>query len=132
MYYHGRSKSRPYHGKHIYITSSLGYAALYTDSGYAFEVELTFSLDKVFSLQNSSHIELIKNQFGPSILDKLDLSGELDWSEMNYLSDSKFDTAEEWLQQLGFKAIRLKERTNVESIYVFNNEDVVLGNKVSI
>jgi hypothetical protein len=131
-YYHGRSNQRPFTGKYIYLTSSLEYASLYSDSGFVFEVEVPFSMDLIFSIQNKDHASLLRKEFGISIWEKINSSGEIDWSELGYLCNNNFESGEDWLLSLGFKGMKLKERSNVDSLYIFDQSDVILGNKVPV
>lgn len=132
MYYHGRGNSRPYYGNQIFITNNLNYASIYTNLGYVFEIELNFSSDKIFSLRNIAHRDLIIQTFGQEILNHIDTSSEIDWSQIGYLCNDQFDSGEDWMISLGFKAVKLKERSNIDSICVFNHDDVTLSNKITI
>lgn len=129
-YYHGRGNSRPYYGKHIYITSSIDYALLYAQDGFIYECELLCGKDKIFSIRNRNNLDLLKLHVPIEIINKLNLNEEISWEQLSYLSTDKFEEPEELLAFLGFKGISLKERTNVDSLYIFNQEDVHLGKKI--
>ena len=130
-YYHGRSKSRPYYGSHIYITSSLEYASLYSDEGFVYECELLISPSELFSIKNERHRELLNKQISQQIMDKFNLQEEIDWAQLSYLCNENFEEPQDLLKHLGFKGVFLKERTNADSLYIFNQEDVLLGKKVA-
>lgn len=131
-YYHGRDGSRPFYGNYIFITNSMEYAGLYSKDGFIYEVELLCSIDKIFSIKNDKDLQVLKDNLAPVILEKLNINEEIDWSEMSYLYSDDFDSMEVWLQSLGYKGIKLKERSNVDSIYIFDQSDVSLVSKIKV
>jgi hypothetical protein len=126
LYYHGRSKSRPYTGKYIFITDNLGYAAGYSDSNYLYVYTIPFSQDKIFSIKDPRHKNLLSKYIdGQAIIQILNDSGpqsEIDWATLPYISNDEYDTPEDLLEHLGFYGVRLKERQGIDSIYIFNQD----------
>ncbi len=131
-YYHGRGKTRPYYGNHIYITSSFEYASLYASEGFVYECELLVDKNEIFSIKNEKHRDVLKTQVSQDIINKINFQEEIDWSQIDYLCNEKFEDPRDLLVFLGFKGVCLKERTNTDSIYIFNQEDVLLGKKIVI
>ena len=131
-YYHGRSKSRPYYGNHLFLTTSLEYASRYSDDSSIFECSIAFSEDKIFSIKNSKNQELIRKTFGEETLLKIETDSEIDWSALSYLSNDKFDTSEDFFRAEGFLGVFLKEREGIESLYVFDQENVLLERKIKV
>lgn len=60
LYYHGRNMNRPYVGNHIYITDSLGYTSGYSDGKILYSYTLNFNEDKLFSIRNKNHLNLLR------------------------------------------------------------------------
>lgn len=123
IYYHGRSSTRPYYGKYIYITDSLEYASGFSEGKKLMMFKLPFSEDKIFSIKNPKHLELIKKYVDEySIQNILDCSngGEMDWAVVDNICNEDFEYAEDLLENLGFYGIRLKERPETDSILIFD------------
>lgn len=131
IFFHGRTSGRPYYGNHIFLTPDVEYAKLYTDGsgGNLYEAKLLFSKDKIFSIKNSDHQSLVLSTFGKGIFNRFDLSEEIDWSMLDYLSNDEFERPEDFFKSLGFRAVSLKERTGIDSLYVFDSSDVELIEK---
>ena len=137
LYYHGRKMGgRPYSGSYIFITDNLGYASGYSDGKELYTYTIPFSNEKLFSIKNVEHrLLLSKYVDDESILHMRSDSGpdqELDWATMNYISSDDFDQPENLLEYLGFLGIRLKERTGIESIYIFNENKLNLEGVIDI
>jgi len=129
-FYHGRSKSRPYFGNRIYITDSLSYASLYSDSDFVYEVEILFDMSDVFSIKNDTHFNKLKG-IVPH-LDKINRDEELDWSMTDLLSNDNFESGLDLIESLGFKGMFLKERTGIVSILVFDQSNCALSSKIKV
>ena len=137
LYYHGRKMGgRPYSGKYIFITDDLGYASGYSDGKILYTYTMPFDEQKLFSIKNVSHrLLLAKYVDEQTILQMRADSGpdqELDWATMGYMDTDKFDTPEDLLEYLGFYGIRLKERTGIESIYIFNESKLNFEGEIDI
>lgn len=135
IYYHGRKGQVPYHGNYIFLTDDIGYAAIYSDMKIVYAYTLNFPENKIFSLRNPKHKAMLEKQIGiyaiKSILDS-SRGGEMDWASLSNVGNKKYEFAEDLLQALGFKAIKLNERPNIESIYVFNQDDITLADKIDL
>jgi hypothetical protein len=129
LYYHGRKMGgRPYSGSYIFITDNLGYASGYSDGKELYTYTIPFSDEKLFSIRNPKH-RLLLSKFvdDQSILHMRSDSGpdqELDWAALSYVNSDEFDQPEDLLEHLGFLGIRLKERTGIESIYIFDQKNL--------
>ena len=126
IYYHGRQPGkRPYSGHYVFITTSLPYASKYSQ-GDVYKYSIPFGPDKLFSIKNKKHLDLIKkyvdNYAIQRVIDDSGVNQEIDWATLSYLSNDDFDEAEDLLQHLGFYGVKLKERQNVDSIYIFNEK----------
>lgn len=128
-YYHGRSKSRPFYGKYIYITPSPEYAKLYSDDGLIYECELLCDENKIFSILNKDHQKILINEFGKELFTKVFDNHELDWAKSGNLCNNNFELFEDFLKHLDFKGIILQERTDSISIFVFDQAHIKLGKK---
>jgi hypothetical protein len=124
LYYHGRSKSRPYTGKYIFITDNLGYASGYSDENLLYTFTIPFSQDKIFSIKNPQHLELLRkytdDQTVEAILRDSGPQQEIDWATLSYISTDDFEDAVDLFEHLKFYGVRLKERQGIDSIYIFN------------
>ena len=124
IYYHGRSGSRPYKGRYIYITDSLEYASSYTKGiAEVYKYSIPFSLEKIFSIKNPKHRLLLQQCIDKRSMDAIlkDSGGdEMDWTSLQYISTDDFEDAEELFMHLGFFGIKLRERPGIESIYIFD------------
>lgn len=128
LYYHGRSKSRPYTGKYIFITDSLGYASGYSDENKLYAYTIPFSEDKLFSIRNKAHLNQLRQYIDDYTISMIFKSSgsneEIDWAALSYIGTDEFETPEELFEHMGFFGIKLKERANIESIYIFNEKDL--------
>ena len=134
IYYHGRTKSRPYDNTYIYITDSFEYATSYSDGKEVFKYNIPFDMNKIFTLKNKKHLMTLKNNIDEysykQILNESD--GEMDWSSLNYIMNNEYDEPEELLQSLGFLGVKLRERPKIESIYVFDESNLKFVGKIDI
>lgn len=126
LYYHGRSKSRPYSGKYIFITDNLGYASGYSDGQYLYEYTIPFNQDKIFSIKNAKHLAVLNKYVDKQNIEAI-ITGsgsgqEIDWATLGYISNNDYDMPEDLLESLGFYGVRLKERQGIDSIYIFNQD----------
>jgi len=131
IYYHGRSSSRPFYGKYIYITPSQEYAKLYSNDGFIFECTLLCDEKDLFSILNKEHQKLFINEFGSELFSKTYENKELDWAKVSNVSNNNFELFEDFLKHLNFKGLILQERSEYISLYVFDQSNVKLGNKIS-
>jgi hypothetical protein len=126
LYYHGRSKSRPYTGKYIFITDNLGYASGYSDENLLYTFTIPFSQDKIFSIRNPRHLELLRKytdqQTVEAILRDSGPQSEIDWATLSYISTDDYEDAVDLFEHLRFYGVRLKERQGIDSIYIFNED----------
>ena len=126
LYYHGRNQNRPYAGKYIYITDSLGYAAGYSDGKELYVYTLPFGENKLFSIKNPMHLRLLNQYIDDYTLSMIFKSSgrneEIDWAALSYISTDEFENPEDLFEHLGFYGIRLKERAGIDSIYVFDEK----------
>lgn len=126
LYYHGRTQNRPYAGKYIYITDSLGYAAGYSDGKELYVYTLPFGENKLFSIKNPMHLRLLNQYIDDYTLSMIFKSSgrneEIDWAALSYISTDEFENPEDLFEHLGFYGIRLKERAGIDSIYVFDEK----------
>lgn len=131
-YYHGRNTNRPYHGNQIYITNDLEYAKLYMgSSGDLFECSLDCEISEIFSIQDKNHQQLLIKAFGQDQFKMVyHLNEEIDWAEVSRLSSPDYDDLEVFLKDQGFKGIFFKERTNIQSILIFDQKNVKLLSKI--
>lgn len=138
IYYHGRETGkRPYRGNQIYITDNIGYAISYSDMKELLAFTLKFPESQIFTLTNPKNIELLKKYITPQSWMSLykSIDTELDWNSL-----SNIDPVEEFVElepeelfeRLGFKAIRLRERPNIYSLYVFNQDELELVEKIDL
>jgi GNAT superfamily N-acetyltransferase len=124
LYYHGRSKSRPYSGKYIFITDNLGYASGYSDGQYLYKYTIPFNQDKIFSIKNAKHLAVLSKYVDKQNIEAI-ITGsgsgqEIDWAVLGYIDNNEYDTPEDLLEHLGFYGVKLKEREGIDSIYIFN------------
>ena len=128
LYYHGRSKSRPYTGKYIFITDNIGYASGYSDDNKLYAYSIPFDKNKIFTINNPNHLKLLKkyidDQTINAIINDSGEGEEIDWATLSYISTDLFEEPEDLFQHLGFYGVRLKERQGIESIYVFNEKNL--------
>lgn len=128
LYYHGRSKSRPYTGKYIFITDNIGYASGYSDDNKLYAYSIPFDKNKIFTINNPNHLKLLKkyidDQTINAIINDSGEGEEIDWATLSYISTDLFEEPEDLFQHLSFYGVRLKERQGIESIYVFNEKNL--------
>jgi hypothetical protein len=126
VYYHGRNSNRPYFGKYIFITDSLGYASGYSDGNVIHKYKIPFANEKLFSIKNEEHINLLKQYIDDYTIERIiedsGKNNEMDWAILGYISTDEYEDAEDLFQHLGFYGIRLKEREGVNSIYIFDQD----------
>jgi hypothetical protein len=136
LYYQGRTTARPYTGKYIFITDSIGYASGYSDGEKLYTYTIPFSEMKLFSIKNPGHLDLLKQfldrQTIESILRDSGPGSEIDWAAFGYISTDDYEAGEDLLQYLGFYGVRLKEREGVESIYIFDQDKLKFEGTVDI
>ncbi len=136
LYYHGRTNNRPYHNncKYIYLTDNIGYAISFSDMKELYAYTLNFPETQIFSLSNNSHKELLKQNIGKEEYNAIIKSSdkEMDWSSLLYVVNDNYEDAEELLSSLGFKAIKLRERPNIYSVYIFDQNDITLEKKMNL
>ena len=127
IFYHGRTTNRPYNSNYIYITDSMGYANGYSDDKILYLFKIPFSEDKIFSMRNKKHREILKNNIDDNsynaILNSMS-HNEMDWTSLQYIMNDEFEEVEDLLENLGFLGIKLQERPEVESIYIFNQNNL--------
>jgi hypothetical protein len=126
IYYHGRNKRSPYKGKYIFITDSLEYASLYAgDDNQVLMYTIPFEDDKLFSIKNPTR-NLLKKHLSQQAVDQIlkDSGQEIDWAALSYISCPEFDTEVDFFNHYGFYGVRVQERTEVESIYIFDERNL--------
>jgi hypothetical protein len=135
IYYHGRTKDRPYTGNYIFLTDDFGYAASYSKGDVVYAYNLRIPESKIFTIRNPRHRALLAQQIGDyaikSILDS-SMYTEMDWASFNVVGNDKYEDGEDLMMALGFKGIRFSERPEIESVYLFNQEDALLVDKIDI
>lgn len=127
VYYHGRSTNRPYYGNYIYITDSLEYASSYANNPIVHKYTIGFDENKLFTIQNPKHVAALKKHIGSqavNVIMKISSGGEMDWSALTYINNDEFETSEELLEHMGFLGVKLKERPEIESILIFNQNNL--------
>lgn len=135
IYYHGRSHTRPYRGKYIYITDSLEYASRYNKDDDIYTYSLPFNeKEKIFSITNKKHLDALKKYVDDYTIEQVKKSSgegeEIDWAALSYISTDDYEEVEDLLKHIGFYGVRLKERTGVESIYIFDESKLKFIGKV--
>jgi hypothetical protein len=129
IFYHGRTKNRPYNSNYIYLSDSMGYADGYSHGDKLYLFKIPFSEDKIFSMRNKKHRELLKNNIDDNSYKALLNSmshNEMDWTSLNYIMNDEYEDSDELLENLGFLGVKLQERPEVESIYIFNQNNINL------
>jgi hypothetical protein len=129
LYYHGRNiGNRPYSGNYVFITDNLGYASGYSDGKELYTYTIPFDENKLFSIKNPSHLKLLSEyldqQSIQAIIRDSGSGDEMDWATLSYISTDEFEQPEDLFQHMGFLGIRLKERLNIESIYIFDQDNL--------
>ena len=137
LYYHGRKIGRSPRGSSntsIYLTDNMGYGISFSDMKELYVYALNFPESEIFSLSNPSHFDILKRNIDKqsfrSIVESSDK--EMDWSSLSNIQNDKYELPEELFESLGFKAIKLRERPGIYSIYVFNEKNVTLVNKIDL
>lgn len=130
IYYHGRRTSKSnFYGNSIYITDNKEYAKLYSDGSniYCFKIP-NDTYSKIFSLPDD--YEKIKDTIHPYNIDTIEnlskTNRELDYATVDYIgsnmeSDDTFDII---LTSLGYTGIKLNERDGIESIMIFEQNNL--------
>jgi hypothetical protein len=136
IYYHGRKMAgRPYSGSYIFITDNLGYASGYSDGEKLYTYTIPFGDDKIFSIKNPAHLNLLRKQLDDYTIQqilKASDNSEIDWAALSYIGTDEFENPEDLFQYLGFLAIRLKERTGIDSIFVFDEHNLNFEGEIDI
>jgi hypothetical protein len=137
LYYHGRRTDRNKRGenaRYIYLTDNIGYGISFSDMKELYVYTLNFPESKVFKLSNPSNFDLLKRNVDKetfrSVVNSSDK--EIDWASFSNLGNDEYELGEDLLQSLGFKAIKLRERPNIYSVYVFDENDVTLKDKIDL
>ena len=129
IFYHGRTKNRPYNSNYIYLSDSMGYADGYSHGDKLYLFKIPFSEEKIFSMRNRKHRDILKNNIDDNSYNAILKSmshNEMDWTSLMYMINDEFDEPEELLENLGFLGVKLQERPEVESIYIFNQNNINL------
>ena len=136
LYYHGRSQSRPYSGKYIIITDSLGYASGYSDGKKLYAYSIPFGENKIFSIKNPKHLFLLARYLDKQSIDAIlrdsGANNEMDWAALSYISTDEYEDAVDLLMALGFYAVRLQERQGIDSLYVFDESKLTPEGEIDI
>jgi hypothetical protein len=126
-YYHGRNTgARPYYGKYIFITDSFGYASGYGDGKIVHVYTLPFGDDRLFSIKNPHHLSHLRKYIDDYTISVIFKSSnndeEIDWAALSYIGTDEFEQPEDLFEHMGYYGIKLKERTGINSIYVFDEK----------
>lgn len=139
IYYHGRKQEkapRSVNDKSIYITDDLNYASDYSDGKSVYMFTIPFDINRIFSIKNKNHLTLLAKIVDKyaiqSVVKDSGIGNELDWSTLGNISSEDFELPEEVFQHLGFLGIRLQERQGVESIYIFNENQLTFKGLMNI
>ena len=138
LYYHGREMGkRSYTGNYIFITDNLGYASGYSDSKELYTYTIPFDENKLFSIKNKIHRKLLNNagistEIINAIIRDSGPNQEIDWAALSYIGTDEFDMPEDLLMHLGFLGVKLKERQGIESIYVFDQNNLKFMGTIDI
>lgn len=137
LYYHGREQGkRPYSGNYIFITDNLGYAAGYSDGNELYTYTIPFDENRLFSIKNSKHLQLLSKYVDREVINAVIRDSgpreEIDWAALSYIGTDEFEMPEDLLQHLGFLGVRLKERQDIDSIYVFDQKNLKFEGTVDI
>jgi len=136
IYYHGRKMGgRPYSGKYIFITDSLGYASGYSDGNTLYTYTLPFSEDKLFSIKNPRHLANLRkyiDDYTISMIFNSSNGGEMDWAALSYIGTDDYETPEELFEHMGFYGIKLQERQGIDSFYVFDESRLNFEGEIDI
>jgi hypothetical protein len=137
LYYHGREQGkRPYTGTYIFITDNMGYAAGYSDGDKLYTYTVPFGEDKIFSIKNKKDLlvlqQYVNNETINAVLRDSGAGQEMDWAALSYISTDDYEMPEELFQHAGYLAIRLKERQGIDSLYVFDENDLDFKGEIDI
>lgn len=136
LYYHGRTTNRPYDGKYVFITDSLGYASGYSDGKVLYTYTLPFDEQKIFSIVNPHHVQKLREYIDDytiqSIFSSQGRHEEIDWAALSYISTDEFEEPEDLFEHIGFLGIKLKERQGINSIYVFDEHNLTYRGTIDI
>lgn len=134
IYYHGRHGNFPYSGDAIYITADPHYARRYAKNDELYTYSLKFPSDKIFSIKNKRHVDLLRTVVDSRSVNALlrdSGSGEADWAAISYISTDDYESIEDVLKFLKFKALAVQERTGIESLLVFTEDDLTFKGRVT-
>jgi hypothetical protein len=127
-FYHGRSNDRPYNGDYIFLTPNRDYALGYSrgpNGLHAFRLRIPDA--EIFSMKRQDDRVRLESALDPqtwsSIVESTPVGEELDWANLGLICNDEWELPEELLAALGYKGTYLKERTGIESIYLFNQSD---------
>lgn len=125
IYYHGRTKNRPYRGEYIFLSDDMEYAASYSDMKIVFSYTLNIPESKLFSFLNPAHKKLLAQAIGPQAMHSIEQSsrGEMDWAALNSVANDDYEMGEDLIESLGFRGIKLSERPGINSVYLFHQSD---------
>ena len=133
IYFNG---GRPYSGTYIFITDSLGYASGYSDGEKLFTYTIPFSEDKLFSIKNPKHLAMMRKYIDAYTITQIQKTSgdnqEIDWASLSYIGTDEFEDAVDLFQHLGFYGIRLKERQDIESIYIFDESKLIPEGEIDL
>ena len=129
VFYHGRTKTRPYNGNYIFLTDDIGYAVGYSDDLKIMEYSIPFPEDRIFSIRNPKHLRMLSKYLDAytiqSIIRDSGQGNELDWAALSYISTDDYEDASELFKHMGFYGVRLRERPETNSIYIFDESKLV-------
>jgi len=135
IYYHGRdSERRPYSGNYIYLTDNMGFGISFSDHKELWAFTLNFPETEIFTISNPAHRNLLRNNLTKESFESVirNSEDELDWSSLGNMDCPEYEDIEDLFIALGFKALKLRERPSIYSLYVFNQNDVTLVNKIDL
>jgi hypothetical protein len=139
IYYHGRKQGkapRSVNDKSIYITDDLNYASDYSDGKSVYMFTIPFDINRIFSIKNKNHLTLLAKVVDKYAISKMvadsGTNNELDWSSIDYISNEDFELSEDILKHLGFLGVKLHERLGIESIYIFNENQLTFKGLMNI
>jgi hypothetical protein len=136
IFFHGRSSKTPYKGSYIFITDNLEYAINYSDGKIIYAYKIPFNENLLFSILNKKHLKILEKYINKrnikQIISDSGENNEIDWAALNYIENEIYETPENLLASLGFKGVKLKERSEIESILIFNQNEIELIEKINI
>jgi len=127
VFYHGRGLTRPYTGKYIFLTADPAYASGYSDGKTIQVYKLKIHENELFSLRKAGDLSALttamNNPEATQSIMKASSHGEMDWAAYSNIASDDHDDGESLLKSLGFKGIWLSERTGINSILLFDQND---------